>query len=224
MSRALHLHNHAARKRTRCDEGKGVLSGVPSADVRYGDGVLTIRGMASPPGLFLAGEIAETHFAPLVRALDDFSTSREVHLDLSGLDYCDVACLRAMVCLARPDGADHTAPGVVLLCEEFAPHRLATFGWVMSPRVGEVGDDVESNPVLEFGRVGDATPRFRGAEVGYLDPDAVAQGDESEHGVSLGMQHGVAGQLMGRDDGGVQDRWLHAPTLQDSTRSSPQFP
>jgi hypothetical protein len=70
-----------------------VLSGVPSADVRYGDGVLTIRGMASPPGLSLAGEIAETHFAPLVRALDDFSTSREVHLDLSGLDYCDVACL-----------------------------------------------------------------------------------------------------------------------------------
>jgi ABC-type transporter Mla MlaB component len=134
MSRALHLHNHAARKRTRCDEGKGVLSGVSSADVRYGDGVLTIRGMASPPGLSLAGEIAETHFAPLVRALDDFSTSREVHLDLSGLDYCDVACLRAMVCLARPDGADHTAPGVVLHAVPSYLHTtLNILGWTAYP-------------------------------------------------------------------------------------------
>jgi ABC-type transporter Mla MlaB component len=117
-----------------CDEGKGVPSGVPPADVRYDDGVLTITDMASPPGLALAGDIDETHYAPLVHVLDDFSTSREVHLDLSGLTYCDVACLRAMVCLARPDGADHTAPDVVLHAVPPYLHAILNIlGWDRLP-------------------------------------------------------------------------------------------
>lgn len=46
-------------------------------------------------GTALSGTVDETHYAALVHALHYFATYREIHLDLSGLGYCGVACLCA---------------------------------------------------------------------------------------------------------------------------------
>jgi ABC-type transporter Mla MlaB component len=107
---------------------------VPRADIRYDDGVLAITTMPSKPGLALTGEIDESRYAALVHALRDYATSKEVHLDLSGLHYCDVTCLRAMVCLAASDGTDHTAPDVVLhAVPAYVRAELRILGWDRLP-------------------------------------------------------------------------------------------
>src|SRR3954465_12711664 len=61
-------------------------SGVPPADIRYDDGVLTITGMECSKGLVLAGEIDESTYPALVRALENVAAENQtIHLDLSGL-------------------------------------------------------------------------------------------------------------------------------------------
>ncbi len=72
------------------------------------DGTLRItwRG-GEPPILALAGEVDESSYPGLVVALTGAAARYdEIHLDLAGLDYCDLAGLRAIVRLASPD-----APG-----------------------------------------------------------------------------------------------------------------
>lgn len=72
----------------------------------FDDGVLRITQMEPPPyGLVLAGEADECGYKPLVDALmrllgdggGDGAGPPEVHLDLSGLEFCDAAALHAMI-------------------------------------------------------------------------------------------------------------------------------
>jgi anti-anti-sigma regulatory factor len=106
----------------------------------YDDGVLAISDTDSPPGLILSGEIDEVEYPALVRALERFTDSTEVHLDLSGLHYCDVSCLRAMVLLASPDSGDQVGRQVVL---HKVPTYLATtlriLGWDRIPGLSVCG-------------------------------------------------------------------------------------
>lgn len=75
----------------------------------YDDGVLRITCSGSPPVLALAGEIDEATYPGLVRALDEAAGGeREVHFDLAGVEYCDLAGLRAIVCVT---GADRDGQG-----------------------------------------------------------------------------------------------------------------
>lgn len=72
---------------------------VQRADV-FDDGVLRITQMEPPPcGLVLAGEADECGYKPLVDALMRLlgDGPPEVHLDLSGLEFCDAAALHAMI-------------------------------------------------------------------------------------------------------------------------------
>jgi len=68
--------------------------------VLHDDGVLRIsRGPG--PGLLLAGEIDEDTYPALEAVLAAFAAgAADVHLDLAGVAYCDLAGLRAMVRLA----------------------------------------------------------------------------------------------------------------------------
>ena len=74
-----------------------------SSGVVYDDGVLRIARIEPPLlGLLLTGEADETGYQPLVAALAQFADSRGnpaevVHLDLSGLQFCDAAALHAMI-------------------------------------------------------------------------------------------------------------------------------
>jgi anti-anti-sigma regulatory factor len=75
----------------------------------YDDGILRITRSGSPPVVALAGEIDEATYpglvATLAQAVDEHG---EVHFDLAGVEYCDLAGLRAIVCVT---GADHGGHG-----------------------------------------------------------------------------------------------------------------
>jgi hypothetical protein len=66
----------------------------------YDDGVLRITNTDDPPGLAIAGEIDESTYDGLVGALGRFTRGpAEVHFSLGGVRYCDLAGLRAIVCV-----------------------------------------------------------------------------------------------------------------------------
>jgi len=72
------------------------------------DDVLRITRSVGLPGLILAGEIDESSYPVLVRSLAALGSGRDVHVDLGGVDYCDLAGLRAIICAGGPGDA---APG-----------------------------------------------------------------------------------------------------------------
>jgi anti-anti-sigma regulatory factor len=72
------------------------------------DDVLRITRSEGLPGLILAGEIDESSYPVLVRSLAALGPGRDVHVDLGGVAYCDLAGLRAIICAGGPGGR---APG-----------------------------------------------------------------------------------------------------------------
>ena len=107
----------------------------------YDDGVLRITNTADPPGLAIAGEIDESTYAGLIAALGKLTHgAAEVHVSLGGVSYCDLAGLRAIVCVTGAGGAagngdgDGDARRVVL---HEVPPQLATVlrivGWDSTP-------------------------------------------------------------------------------------------
>jgi anti-anti-sigma regulatory factor len=89
------------------------------------------------PGLVIAGEIDESSYQRLVRDLATLNPRGDVHIDLSGVDFCDLAGLRAIVCVTQPD-AGESAPGHLTL--HAVPDRLRRIlqilGWDDMPGVG----------------------------------------------------------------------------------------
>jgi ABC-type transporter Mla MlaB component len=107
----------------------------------YDDGVLRITNTDDPPGLAIAGEIDESTYDGLVGALGEVAHGpAEVHVSLGGVSYCDLAGLRAIVCVTGADrgGAGCNGEGDtrrVVLHE--VPPQLATVlrivGWDSTP-------------------------------------------------------------------------------------------
>ena len=112
------------------------MTGILTAcDVVFDDGVLRIARIAPPPdGLVLTGEADEAEHLVLMAALAELPSRNgagppEVHLELSGLEFCDAAALHAMIAPAR-DGSRrvvlyHPNPGLRALI------RIA--GWCELP-------------------------------------------------------------------------------------------
>jgi anti-anti-sigma factor len=71
----------------------------------YDDGVLRMTPVGSPPGLAIAGEIDEDTYPALVGKLAELAGTAEIHLNLAGVKYCDLAGLRAIVRLAGAHGS-----------------------------------------------------------------------------------------------------------------------
>ncbi len=107
----------------------------------YDDGVLRITNTDDPPGLAIAGEIDESTYDGLIGALGRFAHGpAEVHFSLRGVSYCDLAGLRAIVCVTGAGNAGAGCNGVgggrrVVLHE--VPPQLATVlrivGWDSTP-------------------------------------------------------------------------------------------
>lgn len=98
----------------------------------YDDGILQIRRTGSPPVLVLAGEIDESAYPGLVGALAEFTDEGhcDIHLDLAGVEYCDLAGLRAMILLAG--ARDHCPDGRRVVLHAAAPQLktvLSILGW-----------------------------------------------------------------------------------------------
>ena len=118
-------------------------SSVVNAHGVYDDGVLRIAATGKPSGLAIAGDIDEDTYPALVRKLDELASADEIHLNLAGVQYCDVAGLRAITRLADA-GRGRSSRRVVL---HEVPPRLRTvlsiLGWDSIPGL-----------VIEHGTVG----------------------------------------------------------------------
>jgi anti-anti-sigma factor len=104
-----------------------------SGPAMYDDGVLRITRAGRPPVVALAGEIDEATYPGLVGALDQaVDGESEVHFDLAGVEYCDLAGLRAIICVT---GADRGGRRRVVL-HQLAPELqtvLRIVGWDSIP-------------------------------------------------------------------------------------------
>ena len=101
------------------------------------DGGLRIAPANGVPGLVIAGEIDESSYRRLVRGLAVLNSGDDVHIDLSGVEFCDLAGLRAIVCVTQADGGDSVAGHLTL---HAVPDRLRRIleilGWDDMPGVG----------------------------------------------------------------------------------------
>jgi anti-anti-sigma regulatory factor len=108
------------------------------------DGVLRITRNCDRPELVLAGEIDEFSYPDLMASLALAASAGrgDVHIDLSRVEYCDIAGLRAIVCAAGAPGRPHPRRRVVL---HAVPPQLmkilCILGWDALPAV--VVDEAE---------------------------------------------------------------------------------
>jgi ABC-type transporter Mla MlaB component len=125
----------------------------------YDDGVLRITNTDDPPGLAIAGEIDESTYDGLIGTLGKFVHGLgEVHVSMGGVSYCDLAGLRAIVCVTGADGGGRGNGGDtrrVVLHE--VPAQLAAVlrivGWDSTP--GLAVDQPPGSPgVRDSGRHG----------------------------------------------------------------------
>jgi ABC-type transporter Mla MlaB component len=119
------------------------LAALADVDVRaseyvvFDDGTLRISYTGIPPGLAITGEVDESTYSGLMRALDGFTGGPgEIHIDLAGVLYCDLAGLRAIVDLtgARGHSDVHASRRVVLHAipsQLWAALRIV--GWESTP-------------------------------------------------------------------------------------------
>lgn len=87
--------------------------------------------------LRLAGDMDTVTHAGLVAALDRVAGQpADIHIDLAGVDFCDVACLRALVLLSHASHQNPDQPGRrVILHQPPAELKnlLQILGWDTTP-------------------------------------------------------------------------------------------
>src|ERR1035438_9150410 len=91
----------------------------------YDDGVLRMTSVGSPPVLVIVGEIDEDTYPALARKLGELTGPAEIHLNLAGVRYCDLAGLRAMILLT---GASHGGRSRRVVLHDVPPHLKAVLG------------------------------------------------------------------------------------------------
>jgi anti-anti-sigma regulatory factor len=69
-----------------------------------GDEVLRIARTDDLAGLVIAGEVDESGYSLLLQSLAALPPRGAVHIDLGGVEFCDLAGLRAILSLAEPAG------------------------------------------------------------------------------------------------------------------------
>lgn len=100
------------------------------------DDVLRVTPVNGAPGLIIAGEIDESSYPLLLQALAGLNPRGDVHVDLGGVEFCDLAGLRAIVCVTDQSASD-SPPGRLIL--HAVPERLRRIlqilGWDDMPAV-----------------------------------------------------------------------------------------
>jgi anti-anti-sigma factor len=101
-----------------------------------GNEVLRITQANGAPGLIIAGEIDESSYPLLLQSLASLNAHRDVHIDLGGVEFCDLAGLRAIVCVTEQGTGDTPAGRLTL---HAVPERLRRIleilGWQDMPGV-----------------------------------------------------------------------------------------
>jgi ABC-type transporter Mla MlaB component len=73
------------------------------------------------PGLIIAGDVDESGYPLLLQSLAALDHHGGIHIDLGGVEFCDLAGLRAIVCAGRP--GEDAGPGRPV-CLHAVPARL----------------------------------------------------------------------------------------------------
>jgi len=105
------------------------------------DEVLRITKTCNLPGLIIVGDIDESTYSYLMDSLAALPPAGDVHVDLGGVEFCDLAGLRAIVCLTGCAGDGIQARRVVL---HAVPPRLKKIldilGWDVMPGLAFDGE------------------------------------------------------------------------------------
>lgn len=100
------------------------------------DEVLRIAKSQSEPGLIIAGDVDESAYPLLMQSLAALDGHVEVHVDVGGIEFCDLAGLRAILNAGRPD---EDAMPDRRVCLHAVPSRLQNImqilGWDDMPGV-----------------------------------------------------------------------------------------
>ncbi len=117
--------------------------GTPAADwpvpgpLLDGSGPLHAFFTGPPPTVRLAGDIDEWTYPDLAGVLGGVATApdRRIRIDLSDVEYCDVAGLRTIISLAGGDGDDPDTAGQLVLAHLPGSLRavLRILGWDATP-------------------------------------------------------------------------------------------
>jgi anti-anti-sigma factor len=87
------------------DQAKSSADLPACANGVFDDGVLRITWTVVPPVVVISGEIDESTYSALVEVLARLACGQdEIHVDLAGVEYCDIAGLRAIVNLSAEQG------------------------------------------------------------------------------------------------------------------------
>jgi hypothetical protein len=112
------------------------------------------KASGGQPGLIIAGEVDESGYPVLLQCLAALDRQVDVHVDLGGIEFCDLAGLRAIVCAGRPD---QDAPPDRLVCLHATPPRLRKImqilGWDDMPGVA-----FDERPLSPRPETGDHAP------------------------------------------------------------------
>lgn len=91
---------------------------------------LRITKTHDQPGLIIAGEVDESGYVLLLQSLAALDHHGDIHIDLGGIEFCDLAGLRAIVCAGRP--GEDVSPGRQVCLHAIPPRLLKIMqilGW-----------------------------------------------------------------------------------------------
>jgi anti-anti-sigma regulatory factor len=91
---------------------------------------LRITKAHDQPGLIIAGDVDESSYPLLLRSLAALDHHGDIHIDLGGIEFCDLAGLRAIVCAGRP--GEDTSPGLPVCLHAVPPQLrkiMQILGW-----------------------------------------------------------------------------------------------
>jgi ABC-type transporter Mla MlaB component len=111
---------------------------------------LRVTRTDSPRRLVLAGDIDEWTYADLLAALADAAAGPgEIHINLAGVQYCDLAGLRAILRLGSASSQQLDPSGRRLVLAELPAHLktvLRILGWDCAPGLVIINDHHDPMP------------------------------------------------------------------------------
>ena len=119
------------------EAGSPSTAGASSSHVLFDDGMLRITRAGGQPWLAIAGEIDEAGYDALLLALGDvYHGPGDIHIDLAGVQYFDLAGLRAFVMLGEASDRRPGDGGRCVVLHEIPAHMKTTLevlGWDCVP-------------------------------------------------------------------------------------------
>jgi ABC-type transporter Mla MlaB component len=123
---------------------------------------LRITKAHDQPGLIIAGDVDESGYPLLLQSLAALDQHGGIHIDLGGIEFCDLAGLRAIVCAGRP--GEEASPGRPVRLHAVPPQLrkiMQILGW--DDRPGLAFDAASLSSDL-------STTKTKPAAVGVGDP------------------------------------------------------